>query len=259
MGEEEGMEETDCRTKEGATSHSLSLSHPHLDDCQKLQLHDPTRLRTRLFTPQGPFSQAVLDIFTSRFTAAENLNFTRGLCLHKDYVAGKEFVAWKGGCSSGRGPPSGSGSLGPVLPFDLGGGGGAPAAQGLVGEGLCWEQGWGLGWEAPWVSERRRRALPMRRGGCTKRSTCPYADTHLDAFPNQLTPMRDQLYLVDGGFAINSPFPLSLQPQRAVDLILSFDYSLDAPFEVRSAGGGRSLLRGSLAEWGSCLLGGLGF
>lgn len=122
------------------------------DDCQKLQLHDPTRLRTRLFTPQGPFSQAVLDIFTSRFTAAENLNFTRGLCLHKDYVAGKEFVAWK--------------------------------------------------------------------------------DTHLDAFPNQLTPMRDQLYLVDGGFAINSPFPLSLQPQRAVDLILSFDYSLDAPFEV---------------------------
>ncbi|XP_020952958.1 cytosolic phospholipase A2 zeta [Sus scrofa] len=122
------------------------------DDCQKLQLHDPTRLRTRLFTPQGPFSQAVLDIFTSRFTAAENLNFTRGLCLHKDYVAGKEFVAWK--------------------------------------------------------------------------------DRHLDAFPNQLTPMRDQLYLVDGGFAINSPFPLSLQPQRAVDLILSFDYSLDAPFEV---------------------------
>uniref|UniRef100_A0A8C3VPA1 Phospholipase A2 n=1 Tax=Catagonus wagneri TaxID=51154 RepID=A0A8C3VPA1_9CETA len=122
------------------------------DDCQKLQLHDPTRLRTRLFTPQGPFSQAVLDIFTSRFTAAENLNFTRGLCLHKDYVAGREFVTWK--------------------------------------------------------------------------------DRHLDAFPNQLTPMRDYLYLVDGGFAINSPFPLSLQPQRAVNLILSFDYSLDAPFEV---------------------------
>ncbi|XP_070439294.1 cytosolic phospholipase A2 zeta isoform X2 [Equus przewalskii] len=122
------------------------------DDCHRLQLHDPTRLRTRLFTPQGPFSQAVLDIFTSRFTAAENFNFMRGLCLHKDYVASREFVAWK--------------------------------------------------------------------------------DTHLDAFPNQLTPMRDCLCLVDGGFAINSPFPLSLRPQRAVDLILSFDYSLDAPFEV---------------------------
>nr|XP_031528770.1 cytosolic phospholipase A2 zeta isoform X3 [Vicugna pacos] len=122
------------------------------DDCQNLQLHDPARLRTRLFTPLGPFSQAVLDIFTSRFTSAKNLNFTRGLCMHKDYVAGREFVAWK--------------------------------------------------------------------------------DTHLDALPNQLTPMRDYLYLVDAGFAINSPFPLSLLPQRAVDLVLSFDCSLDAPFEV---------------------------
>ncbi|XP_045679283.1 cytosolic phospholipase A2 zeta isoform X1 [Phyllostomus hastatus] len=122
------------------------------DSYQKLQQHDPTRLRTRLFTPQGPFSQAVLGIFTSRFTSAENFNFTRGLCLHKDYVASREFVAWK--------------------------------------------------------------------------------DTHPDAFPNWLTPMRDCLSLVDGGFAINSPFPLSLLPQRAVDLIVSFDYSLDEPFKV---------------------------
>ncbi|XP_007933479.1 cytosolic phospholipase A2 zeta [Orycteropus afer afer] len=122
------------------------------DDCQKLRLHDPSRLCTRLFTPQGPFSQAVLDIFTSRFTSAENFNFIQGLCLHKDYMAGREFVAWK--------------------------------------------------------------------------------DSHPDAFPNQLTPMGDCLYLVDGGFAINSPFPLTLLPQRAVDLILSFDYSLEAPFEI---------------------------
>ncbi|XP_076983677.1 cytosolic phospholipase A2 zeta isoform X2 [Tamandua tetradactyla] len=122
------------------------------DDCQKLQRHDPSRLRTRLFTPQGPFSQAILDICTSRFTSAETFNFTRGLCLHKDYVAGREFVAWK--------------------------------------------------------------------------------ETHPDALPNELTPMRDCLYLVDGGFAINSPFPLVLLPQRAVDLILSFDYSMEAPFEV---------------------------
>lgn len=93
-----------------------------LDDCQKLQLHDPTRLRTRLFTPQGPFSQAVLNLFTSRFTSAENFNFTQGLCLHKDYVAGREFVAWKGGCCSGWGSPAvcASGSWGPVLSFDPG-------------------------------------------------------------------------------------------------------------------------------------------
>ncbi|XP_064148187.1 cytosolic phospholipase A2 zeta [Loxodonta africana] len=123
-----------------------------MDDSQKLWLHDSSQLHTRLFTPQGPFSQAVLDLFTSRFTSAENFNFTRGLCLHKDYVACREFMAWK--------------------------------------------------------------------------------DSHPDAFPNQLTPMRDCLCLVDGGFAINSPFPLALLPQRAVDLILSFDYSLDAPFEV---------------------------
>lgn len=103
---------------------------PHLDDCHKLQLHDPTRLRTRLFTPQGPFSQAVLDIFTSRFTSAENFNFTSGLCLHKDYVAGREFVAWKGGCCSGRGPPAAaaSGSQGPGIWAAFG--------PGAAGEGL---------------------------------------------------------------------------------------------------------------------------
>nr|XP_031309109.1 cytosolic phospholipase A2 zeta isoform X3 [Camelus dromedarius] len=64
------------------------------------------------------------------------------------------------------------------------------------------------------------------------RGSINITDTHLDALPNQLTPMRDYLYLVDAGFAINSPFPLSLLPQRAVDLVLSFDCSLDAPFEV---------------------------
>ncbi|KAL1786346.1 cytosolic phospholipase A2 zeta [Sigmodon hispidus] len=122
------------------------------DDGSKFRLQVPTWLRTRIFTPQSPFSQAVLDIFTSRFTYAQNFNFTQGLCLHKDYVASREFVAWK--------------------------------------------------------------------------------DRHLDACPNQLTPMKDCLCLVDGGFAINSPFPLILQPQRAVDLIVSFDYSLETPFQV---------------------------
>ncbi|NXP67983.1 PA24F phospholipase, partial [Chloropsis cyanopogon] len=57
--------------------------------------------------------------------------------------------------------------------------------------------------------------------------------THLDAFPNQLTPMEESLYLVDGGFSINSPFPLVLEPERDVDVILSFNFSWEAPFEVR--------------------------
>ncbi|KAJ7344798.1 hypothetical protein JRQ81_000748 [Phrynocephalus forsythii] len=56
--------------------------------------------------------------------------------------------------------------------------------------------------------------------------------THLDAFPNQLTPMEENLYLVDGGFSINSPFPLVLGSERDVDVILSFNYSWEAPFEV---------------------------
>ncbi|XP_051039600.1 cytosolic phospholipase A2 zeta [Phodopus roborovskii] len=116
------------------------------------QLQDSTRLSTRCFTPQNPFSRAVWNIFTSRITYAQNFNFTRGLCLHKDYVANREFTAGK--------------------------------------------------------------------------------DSHPDACPNQLTPMRDSLCLVDAGFAINSPFPLILQPRRAVDLIVYFDYSLEAPFEA---------------------------
>lgn len=57
----------------------------------------------------------------------------------------------------------------------------------------------------------------------------------MDAFPNQLTPMEESLYLVDGGFSINSPFPLVLQPERDVDVILSFNFSWEAPFEVRDA------------------------
>lgn len=99
---------------------------PHPDDRPTFwsQDLDPTRLRTRLFTPQSPFSQAVLDIFTSRFTCARNFNFTRGLCLHKDYVASREFMAWKGvWCRVGGGsrkqilPIYTSGSLGPALAF----------------------------------------------------------------------------------------------------------------------------------------------
>lgn len=102
----------------------LTVFHcPHLDDCPKFRSQDSTRLRTRRFTPQSPFSQAVLDIFTSRITYAQNFNFTRGLCLHKDYVASKEFMAWKGVCAVGGGnstqilPICTAGSLGSALAF----------------------------------------------------------------------------------------------------------------------------------------------
>lgn len=96
-GEEEGCQEETEGLPGAIKAPGQRMAPPSLDDYQKLQLHDPTRLRTRLFTPQGPFSQALLDIFTSRFTSAESFNFTWGLCLHKDYVACREFVAWKGG------------------------------------------------------------------------------------------------------------------------------------------------------------------
>ncbi|XP_039769793.1 cytosolic phospholipase A2 zeta [Ornithorhynchus anatinus] len=120
--------------------------------CQRLRLQDAAWLDAWLSTPQGPFSQALLGFFTSRVTSGESFNFTRGLCLHGDYLASQEFVIRKG--------------------------------------------------------------------------------SHPDTFPNRLTPTMDCLNLVDGGFAINSPFPLVLRPQRDVDVILSFDYSWEAPFEV---------------------------
>ncbi|XP_043929947.1 cytosolic phospholipase A2 zeta [Protopterus annectens] len=59
-----------------------------------------------------------------------------------------------------------------------------------------------------------------------------WRDTDMDAFPNQLTPSASCLHLIDGGLSINSAFPLVLRPERKVDIILSFDYSWDGPFQV---------------------------
>lgn len=86
----------------GWSHFSLHFTVPSLDDCPKSQFQDPTRLPTRIFTPQSPFSQAVWDIFTSRLTYAQSFNFTRGLCLHKDYVTSMEFMARKGMWCCGR-------------------------------------------------------------------------------------------------------------------------------------------------------------
>lgn len=80
----------------GWSHFSLHFTAPSLDDCPKSQFQDPTRLPTMVITPQGPFSQAMLNIFTSRLTYARSFNFTRGLFLHKDYVTSVEFMARKG-------------------------------------------------------------------------------------------------------------------------------------------------------------------
>uniref|UniRef100_A0A670XWF9 PLA2c domain-containing protein n=1 Tax=Pseudonaja textilis TaxID=8673 RepID=A0A670XWF9_PSETE len=74
--------------------------------------------------------------------------------------------------------------------------------------------------------------LHLHRNYMNDQEFVAWKGTHLDAVPNQLTPEESSLHLVDGGFAINSPFPLVLQPERDVDVIFSFNYSWQAPFEV---------------------------
>ncbi|CAI9549816.1 unnamed protein product, partial [Staurois parvus] len=58
-----------------------------------------------------------------------------------------------------------------------------------------------------------------------------WKDSSLDNFPNKLTPMADNLCLVDAGYFINASFPPLLRPERKVDIILSFDYTLDTPLQ----------------------------
>lgn len=65
---------------------------------------------------------------------------------------------------------------------------------------------------------------------------CCLSDSNLDNFPNKLTPMADNLCLVDAGYFINASFPPLLQPERKVDIILSFDYTLDTPLQVSTLG-----------------------
>ncbi|KAM3920739.1 cytosolic phospholipase A2 delta-like [Leptodactylus fuscus] len=56
-----------------------------------------------------------------------------------------------------------------------------------------------------------------------------WKDSNLDNFPNKLTPLADNLCLVDAGYFINASFPPLLRPERKVDVIISFDYTLDTP------------------------------
>ncbi|XP_075049619.1 cytosolic phospholipase A2 delta-like [Mixophyes fleayi] len=56
-----------------------------------------------------------------------------------------------------------------------------------------------------------------------------WKDSNLDIFPNKLTTLADNLCLVDAGYFINASFPPLLRPRRKVDIIISFDYTLDTP------------------------------
>ncbi|XP_063802610.1 cytosolic phospholipase A2 delta-like [Pseudophryne corroboree] len=56
-----------------------------------------------------------------------------------------------------------------------------------------------------------------------------WKDTNLDIFPNKLTTLAENLCLVDAGYFINASFPPLLRPERKVDIIISFDYTLDTP------------------------------
>ncbi|XP_064790417.1 cytosolic phospholipase A2 zeta-like [Oncorhynchus masou masou] len=60
-----------------------------------------------------------------------------------------------------------------------------------------------------------------------------WKDMHPDAFPNKLTPADSTLHLADSGFSINTGCPPVLRPERAVDVIMSLNYSwCEDQFEV---------------------------
>ncbi|XP_042543840.1 cytosolic phospholipase A2 delta [Dipodomys spectabilis] len=74
--------------------------------------------------------------------------------------------------------------------------------------------------------------LQMHRNYCEEKAFSTWADCQLDATPSQLTPQEPQLCLVDSGYFINNSYPSMFRPGRQPDLILSFNYSLDSPFQA---------------------------
>ncbi|XP_054825913.1 cytosolic phospholipase A2 zeta-like [Eublepharis macularius] len=76
------------------------------------------------------------------------------------------------------------------------------------------------------------QGMNLHRDYVNDKQFVAWKEAHLDAVPNQLTPGEESLHLVDAGLAINSAFPLVVMPERDVDLILSLNYSWQAPFEV---------------------------
>ncbi|XP_074145468.1 cytosolic phospholipase A2 delta [Sminthopsis crassicaudata] len=76
------------------------------------------------------------------------------------------------------------------------------------------------------------RGLHLHQDYSGQRNFCTWGDCHLDADPSQLTPLQPQLCLVDAAYFINTSCPLLLRAGRSPDLILSFGYSLNSPFET---------------------------
>ncbi|XP_011816447.1 PREDICTED: cytosolic phospholipase A2 delta [Colobus angolensis palliatus] len=76
------------------------------------------------------------------------------------------------------------------------------------------------------------QGLQLHQDYCSHKGFSTWADCQLDSMPSQLTPQEPQLCLVDAGYFINTSCPSMFRPGRRLNLILSFDYSLSAPFEA---------------------------
>ncbi|XP_043836498.1 cytosolic phospholipase A2 delta [Dromiciops gliroides] len=76
------------------------------------------------------------------------------------------------------------------------------------------------------------RGLHLHQDYSGQRNFCTWGDCHLDSDPSQLTPLQSQLCLVDAAYFINTSCPLLLRAGRSPDLIFSFGYSLNSPFEA---------------------------
>ncbi|XP_068574974.1 cytosolic phospholipase A2 zeta-like [Cebidichthys violaceus] len=77
------------------------------------------------------------------------------------------------------------------------------------------------------------RGLFMHRDYDQQSNFVVWKDTHLDAFPNQLTPRDSTLCLIDSGHAINIGCVPVLRPERDVDLIISLSYSWEPEHILR--------------------------
>ncbi|XP_044292787.1 cytosolic phospholipase A2 delta-like isoform X1 [Varanus komodoensis] len=75
------------------------------------------------------------------------------------------------------------------------------------------------------------KGFHMHKDYCQKSQFSMWKDTRLDQIPNRLTPSEDSICLVDAAYFINTSCPPLLRKERKVDVILSFDYSLDHPFQ----------------------------
>uniref|UniRef100_A0A8C0JV38 Phospholipase A2 n=1 Tax=Canis lupus dingo TaxID=286419 RepID=A0A8C0JV38_CANLU len=76
------------------------------------------------------------------------------------------------------------------------------------------------------------RGLQLHQDYCSHKDFSTWADCQLDSTPGQLTPQEPRLCLVDVGYFLNTSCPSMFLPGRRLDLILSLDYSLSAPFEA---------------------------